>query len=97
RAVVDREVRRVRRVAEERLLAGEAGRVPAEALDGEDDPGVVRVGGRDDARQLRAGPAAPADSRRAVGVLLHRVAGRVRADAEVGDRRDLAVVQAAGA
>ncbi len=55
------------------------------------------MGGRDDARQLRAGPAAPADRRRPVRVLLLEVAGGVRADAEIGDRRDPRVVETQGA
>ena len=42
---------------------------------------------------LRARPAAPADGRRPVAVPLLEVAGRVDADAEVGDRRDLREVQ----
>ena len=42
---------------------------------------------------LRARPAAPADRRRAVGVLLLEVAVGGRADAEVGDRRELLPVE----
>src|SRR4029079_3655497 len=41
--------------AEQALLAVEAGRAPAEALDRQDDPGVAGWGRRDDARHLRAG------------------------------------------
>ena len=81
------------RRGEQRCLTSQAARVPAEALDRQHDPSVVGVGGRDDARHLRAGPAAPADARRTVAVALLEVAGRVRADPEVGDCRDLRVIE----
>ena len=81
------------RRAEQRLLAVQPARVPAEALDRQDDARVVAVRGRDDARHLRAGPAAPADRGRAVTIALLEGSVAVRADAEVGDRRDLAVVE----
>ena len=58
---------------------------------------MVAVGGRDDARQRGAGPAAPAHRRGPVAVALLEVAGGVRPDPEVGDGRDLAVVEAEAA
>ena len=81
------------RAPEQLLLAGQAGRRPGEALDGQDDPGAAGMGRVDDARHLRAGPAAPADRRRPIAVLLDQVALAVGPDTEERDGRDLLPVE----
>ena len=80
-------------VAEQRALElGLAGR-PRHHADRQHDARALGVGGVDDRGHLRAGPAAPAGRRRAVGVELQQVAVLVGADAEVGDRREQVVVE----
>ena len=66
---------------------------PGERRHGQDDPRVMAMGRLDDARQLRARPAAPARRRLALRVLLQEVPVAIRPDAEVGDRREEVVVE----
>ncbi len=73
--------------AEERLLLRGAARRPGEALHGQHDAGVVLMGLVDDVRQWPS--SSSRSSRRRV---FSRLPFAGRADAEVGDRRDLRVV-----